>query len=239
MNIVKRVLNLKNIIIYLCFIVLLIISFNNSSIYEILGGIDSSKNNNILNVTQIIKWNLCVLPPIIISLLFLSEEFGAFRKFTLIRSKNVKEWVLVRFGIVIFINYIYIFLFFIITYFIGINSELDIRDIILLLIVFPIHTVAISMLIETIAVITNSQKNAIISYFFIEGFTVILGLLYPTISKYLISYWGMLENQVFIFSSRIIHICITNLIMVVTIIIVLNILIQFFKKYSEKLNYIK
>ena len=64
MNIVKRVLNLKNIIIYLCFIVLLIISFNNSSIYEILGGIDSSKNNNILNVTQIIKWNLCVLPPI-------------------------------------------------------------------------------------------------------------------------------------------------------------------------------
>ena len=239
MNIVKRVLNFKNIIIYLCFIVLLIISFNNSSIYEILGGIDSSKNNNILNITQIIKWNLCVLPPIIISLLFLSEEFGIFRKFTLIRSKSVKEWVLVRFGIIVMINYIYIFLFFLVTDLIEINKELNIKDSLLLLFVFPIHTITISMIIETIATITNSQKNAMISYFLIEGFTVILGLLYPKISKYMISYWGMLENKIFIYSNRMIHICITNLIMIIITIILLIILIQFFKKYSEKLSFIK
>ena len=237
MNIVKRILTFHNMMICVFFIVLLSISFKDSSIYDILGGINSS--NKILNIIQIIKWNLCILPPIIISLIFLSEEFGIFRKFTFIRSKNVLQWILVRFGIIVFINYMYILLFFLITYCIGLNKEFEISNIILLFTVFPINIITISMLIETVSVTTNSQKNAIILYFFIEGFAVILGLIYPASSKYIISYWGMLKNQVFILQNRIIHICITSLIMIVIIIIMLIILTQFFKKYSERLNYIK
>ena len=44
-----------------------------------------------MDIIGIIRWNLCVLPPIAASILFMDMEMGVLQIYTMIRSENTKN----------------------------------------------------------------------------------------------------------------------------------------------------
>lgn len=63
-----------------------------------------------LDIMRTMEWNLCVLPPVSASILFLMPELGALSTYTIVRSKNIRRWWLMRLAAVVVINYVF-FLF--------------------------------------------------------------------------------------------------------------------------------
>ena len=68
-----------------------------------------------LDILKTMEWNLCVLPPVSASLLFLMPELGTLSTYTILRSKNIRSWWLMRLAAVVVINYVF-FLFALIEY---------------------------------------------------------------------------------------------------------------------------
>ena len=60
-----------------------------------------------LDILKTMEWNLCVLPPVSASLLFLMPELGTLSTYTILRSKNIRSWWLMRLAAVVVINYVF------------------------------------------------------------------------------------------------------------------------------------
>jgi len=62
-----------------------------------------------LDIMRTMEWNLCVLPPVSASILFLMPELGALSTYTIVRSKNIRRWWLMRLAAEVGIYYVFFF----------------------------------------------------------------------------------------------------------------------------------
>ena len=141
---IGRILNLRNILIYfLAYILLFLVSEKGDSVVEICGGISVSRSSG-LKVIQIMRWVLCVLPPIAVSILFMEEELGVCVIYTVIRAKNIRQWWCVHWLGVFVINLMYPALFTAVSVLMDVNKWTHGQNQALFFLIFEIHIFTMS-----------------------------------------------------------------------------------------------
>ena len=191
----SRILSSRGIAIYLiAYLLLLVTAPGQASVIEIMGGF-SPVGSTGLKVISIMRWNLCVMPPVIVSMLFMSLELRKLSCYTVIRAKSIGHWFAVRYICVALAGVVYLLSFVLITTALGHNVGLEIKSVCVFMLVFSIHITLVSTISVTLLVISRSHRIALLSFFAIDGGMVVVGSMFPSISKYILPFWGMANNQ--------------------------------------------
>lgn len=207
---ITRIINWRTIAVYFAvFLLLLLTAPKSVSITELLGGFSAVGGMGRLNILGIIRWNLCVLPPVAVSIHFMSSELGSLSTYTVIRTTRIKTWYLARLCAVILANLGYIFVFILLGAVFGLNAKSDLFRLYQLTLIFPMHTALMSNISVALLTICRSSKVSIFAYFIVEGGMVIEGSLFPNASKYLLPFWGMVQSEGLLLSTRGYHLLIT------------------------------
>ena len=185
---------------------LLLTSADTPTVLNLLGGFSAATTMGMLNVVGIIRWILVVLPPTAISVLFITSELGPQSTFTMIRSKSVVRWIVARLGMILAVNLIYPLILLVVGF---IFMPSPATDAMRLYIIFSIHTCMVSFLSVFLVAIFRSPKPAFLAFILIEGFSVVVGNVVPSVSKYMVGFWGMALNRIFLFDNSIVHYGIT------------------------------
>lgn len=137
-------------------------------------------------------WNLCVLPPVSACILYMLHEFETLFPYTILRSRTLYRWWMLRFAVILFLNYAFYF-FAQLALTITRGNPLLLSEAAELAALFPLHTTLLSTLC-CVGIVRFSSRGAIVSYLLVEGVLVIIGMAYPPISHFLLPYWGMTRS---------------------------------------------
>lgn len=220
-----RILDKRAVIIYFSVIfILLITNTKDMSVIGILGGMNAA---GALNVLGVMKWNVCVFPPVAVSTLFMMTEMGLLSKYTMGRSKSVKYWFAMRANSVVAANFAYFLTAFFVTSIL--TCKFDVRGDLFyrLMIIFPLHTIMLSMLSIMLLAICRTPKPVIIAYLIIEGITAVIGCLFPSVSRFMLAYWGMACSNNLLFANPYFHFPIVVSFMLVFTVISIYITVKF------------
>lgn len=190
---VKRILNRWSIAYYIITWLFLIVTTDSDLIVNIYGGFSAEKSYG-LNIIGLMRWNLCVMPPIVVSAVFMMSEMEIII-FTIIRSKNAENWCILRYLTIVVINILYILIVVCLAESFGKIKRDNWQELCNFIIIFFLHTLLVSIIVATSYVLHNSLKVTILVYFCIEGIMVVVGNLFPQISIYLLPFWGMVKND--------------------------------------------
>lgn len=208
--IITRIISWRTIAAYIAVFLLLVITAPKGvSITELLGGFSAIGGMGRLNILGIMRWNLCVLPPVAVSILFMSSELGPLSAYTVIRAASIKTWYLVRLCAVIFINLIYISIFILLGAAFGLNARSEPLRLYQLILMFPMHTTLVAGISVMLLTVCRSSKASVFAYFVVEGGMVIGGSVLPSASKYLLPFWGMAQSEGLLLPNRGYHLLIT------------------------------
>ena len=185
---------------------LLLTSADTPTVLNLLGGFSAATTMGMLNVVGIIRWILAVLPPTAISVLFITSELGPQSTFTMIRSKSVVRWIVARLGMILAVNLIYPLILLVVGFIFMPPPAIDAMRIYG---IFSIHTCMVSFLSVFLVAIFKSSKPALLSFIVIEGCSVVVGNIVPSISKYMVGFWGMALHSIFLFDNSTAHYGIT------------------------------
>lgn len=141
-----------------------------------------------LNLLKIMEWNLCVLAPVSASLLFLMPEMGPLSTYTILRTKTIRHWWIMRLAAVVAINYV----FSLIGLFILPGRDMQMAEWLLAMVLFPLHTTLLSTFCAG-GMLLLSSRAAVIFYLLVEGGLLVIGMAYPPVSLFLLPYWGMAQ----------------------------------------------
>lgn len=206
---IGRILNVRNILIYfLAYIVLFLVSEQGESVVEICGGIAVSRFSG-LNVFRIMRWAICVLPPVAVSILFMEEELGFCMIYTVIRAKSVRQWWCVRWLGVFLINVMYPVLFVAISVLPGIDRWTRGENFALFFLIFGTHIFTVSVLSVLILCVCRSLNISVLFFGVAEIALVAIGGFLPESSAYLFPFWGMVKNENYILQSGGAHLVLT------------------------------
>lgn len=208
--VITRIINWRTMTAYLAMFLLLVITAPKSaSTVGLLGGFSAVGGMGRLNILGIMRWNLCVLPPVAVSILFMSSELGPLSIYTVMRATSIKTWYLVRICAVVVANLIYISIFIFLGAAFGLNGRSEAFRLYQLVLVFPMHTILISSISVMLLTICRSSKASVFAYFAVEGGMVVGGSMFPGASKYLLPFWGMAQSEGLLLSNKEYHLLIT------------------------------
>lgn len=193
-KIISRILDRRAIIIYLAACLLLfIVTPGQKGVMNILGGF-TPKGSRGLDIIGIMRWNLCVLPPVAASILFMDVEMGALRVYTLIRTKNVKRWFLSRFTAIAAANLIYLFLFTVLAESYAGSGDYKRNGFFVFLTIFFLHSFMMSVVSVALCARSGGVRISVIFFLAVEGIMVVIGDIFPQTAAYLLPYWGMIQQ---------------------------------------------
>lgn len=207
-RLLQRIMDRTAICLYLGAIGLLILtSTETPSAVNLLGGFSAATTMGMLNIVGIIRWILAVLPPVAVSVLFISMELGTQSTFTMLRSKSVVRWTICRIGVAFIANIVYPLMVCGIALLFSPYSWMEILRIFA---TFTSHICMVSCLSIFLIARFRSQKPAFFAFIVIEGCSVVVGSVVPSISKYMIGFWGMAQHSIYLFNDRMVHFAITS-----------------------------
>ncbi len=160
-----------------------------SSLSFFLGFAPEKNSFSGLDILKAMEWNLCVLPPVAASMLFLMPELGLLSTYTIMRSKNICRWWLMRLTAVIIINYVFFFFVSGLLYLLP-GSDVPKAEWCAAAALFPLHTTLLSVLCA-VGMILFSSRAAVILYLIAECGLLAAGTAYFPFSFYLLPFWGM------------------------------------------------
>lgn len=194
---IRRILNSRGIAIYLiAYLLLLVTAPGQASVIGIMGGF-SPIGSTRLKVISIMRWNLCVMPPVVVSILFMSLELGKLSCYTVIRTRSISHWFAVRYSYIVLTGIVYLLSFVLLTTALGYNVGCGIKSVCIFMLVFSAHITLISTISVTLLIISRSHRIALLSFFAIDGGMVVVGSMFPSASKYILPFWGMANNDGF------------------------------------------
>jgi len=219
---IKRYVNVRTGILYFAIISLLIYTRGFSSdfsLVNLIGGFDNKKGIFGINLYEIICWNICVLPPVVISVLYAMEEFGPLSIFTMIRSKNIRKWYDSRFYAILLINIMYLFSVILISSIFRIYTGSGIENMSRLIPMFLLHTTMVSVVSVTILAKSRNVNAVIIFFALLEICGAVVVSKSTLVSKYMIVSWGMFKNTDYFFDNSNLHLIIISLVTIAIIVI--------------------
>lgn len=178
--------------------------FLNTSIDEIYGGISSTSNSQ-TNVILIMRWGLCVLPPLVCCVLFMKEELQSVAVFTVVREKTIQQWWCKRWNHIGWINVLYLVVFegvYVLENLLGVNH---VHFNILRILPFGAHVYSMSVM--SVIILTKFRSFKWVSFFFgmIEIFFVVIGVSSRALSSFIYPFWGMMNNAHYILDNKSLH----------------------------------
>lgn len=189
---ISRILDKRALMIYFAACLLIcIVTPGQKSAMNLLGGL-SPRESRGLDIVGIMRWNLCVLPPVAVSILFMDMEMGVLRFYALIRTKNVKRWFLPRFTAIAAANLIYLFLFVALAEILAGSGEYKRNGFLLFLIIFFLHVFMMSTVSVALCAGSGGEAISVIFFLAVEGIMVVIGDIFPKTADYLLPYWGMI-----------------------------------------------
>ena len=194
-KIIERTLTPTICTFYLLICCLLVATAEGKTVIDIWGGFVPS-GGLLSNVIGIVRWNICVMPPVMICNLFMIAETGILSTFTVIRETSLEKWFFKRYIAMVSSSFTYIALAIILTTLLGFNKSLQLHQFFSFALLFSAHILLLISASVATLLIFRSAKAVLILYLIIEGIMVIIGTTFPVTSKYLIPYWGMaIEDQ--------------------------------------------
>lgn len=156
--------------------------------FSYLGGVVPGGS---LEVVAIIRWNVCVLAPVVMSWLYFAPQIGPLCVYTMIRSGNILRWLIERVTIVVMLNFVYPLFYLCISFVEGIHTTYYAMDILKIYILFASHTLMVSLISIVAFALWRSAKAAVSLFAGLEVIGICVGSLIPNIAPYLPSFWGM------------------------------------------------
>ena len=148
-----------------------------------------------LDIVSIIRWNVCVLAPVALSWLYFAPQLGPLCVYTMIRSGNIRRWLIERLTIVVILNFIYPLFNLCISCVEGIYTAYYAMDILKIYILFVGHTLMVSLISIVAFVLCRSAKAAVYLFAGFEIIGICVGSIIPSLAPYLPSFWGMYSTQ--------------------------------------------
>lgn len=193
-KIICRILDKRALAMYIAvFLLLFAVSPGQKGVMHILGGF-SPRKSGALNILGIMRWNLCVLPPIAVSILFMEVEMGRLRIYTMIRGKNVIQWFLARFTGIAAANLVYLFLFVGLTEVWAGSGDYKKDGFYLFLLLFFLHSFLMSVVCAAFCAHSKGVPVSVVFYLVVEGIMVVIGNIVPQTAFLLLPYWGMIRQ---------------------------------------------
>lgn len=189
---IKRILSPVMLGIYFGMCCLLIITAEGTAGVSIWGGF-SPKNGSGLNIEDIIRWNLCVMPPAIVCNLFMIPEIGKLNTFTMLREKSVQKWFFRRYFTAVLAVLFYIAVVLMVTTIFGLNKNIGATYLLLFIIVFSIHCLLLVTASLGVLIKYKSSRATVLLYFAMEGIMVVVGSSFPSLSSFMPPFWGMVN----------------------------------------------
>lgn len=189
---VKQILCRRTLISYGVAVgLMLVLAAAQASPEEFFAGFSAQSSMGRLDFVEAMKWNLCTLPPVSASILFMESELGVFSTYTVLRIRSMSCWYLVRFLAIAIANVAFFLLALTMIALIRMKNILLWDELIRVTILFPLHTILISVLCCGAMLVFSSGRAAVGAYLFIEGGLLTLGLMFASISPFLMPFWGM------------------------------------------------
>ncbi len=193
-KIISRILDRRAAMIYFAaWLLFFTVMPGQKGAMDILGGFSPQESRG-LDILGIMRWNLCVLPPVAVSILFMDVEMGVLRVYTMVRSGSVGKWYLPRFIGIVAANLVYLLLFVGITE-AGVGSgDYKRNGFGLFLAVFFLHSFLMSVVSVALCGKSRRVHTAVVFYLLVEGIMVVIGDIFPRTSACLPPYWGMIRQ---------------------------------------------
>ncbi len=193
-KIISRILDRRAITIYFAaWLLFFTVMPGQKGAMDLLGGFSPQESRG-LDILGIMRWNLCVLPPVAVSILFMDVEMGVLRVYTMVRSGSVGKWYLPRFIGIVAANLVYLLLF------VGIaeagvgSGDYKRNGFGLFLAVFFLHSFLMSVVSVALCGKSRRVHTAVVFYLLVEGIMVVIGDIFPRAAACLPPYWGMIRQ---------------------------------------------
>ncbi len=191
---ISRIMDKRAIAIYLAvFLLLFAVTPGQKDVLDILGGFSPQESRE-PDMIGMMRWSLCVLPPVAVSILFMDAEIGGLRFYTMVRAKTVKKWFFLRFMGIVAANLLYLLLFAVLTEICAGNGGYKRRGFLLFLLLFFVHSFCVSMVSVALCTQSKGIHMAVVFYLAVEGIMVVIGDIFPQTAAYLPPYWGMIRQ---------------------------------------------
>lgn len=191
---IGRILDRRAVLLYLsAWLLLFAVTPGQRGAMDVLGGF-SPRGSRGLDIPGIMRWNLCVLPPVAASILFVETEMGALRNFTMMRAKNAKRWFLMRFTAIAAANLIFLLPFTGTAEALMGRGEVGSGRFFVFLILFFGHSFVMSMVSVAFFAGRGGIRASVISFLTVEGVMVVIGNAFPPAAACLPTYWGMIRQ---------------------------------------------
>lgn len=193
-KVASRILDRRAIMIYFAaWLLLFAVTPGQKGAMDILGGL-SPQGGGGLDILGIMRWNLCVLPPVAVSILFMDVEMGVLRVCTMVRSGSVKKWYLSRFVGIAAANAAYLLLFVGMAEIGAGSGDYKRNGFGLFVAVFFLHSFLMSVVSAALCGKSRRVHAAVFFYLLVEGIMVVVGDIFPRTAACLTPYWGMIRQ---------------------------------------------
>jgi len=197
---------------------------DDKSVIRTFGGISDVKTSIAASLQEIMTWNLCVISPVLLCYRIFNIEFSTVRFNTIIRSGKIDHWWKKRTILIVFFNIGYSLLIILMDMIVNYDAPhpwLYVN----FFIAFTTHILFLSYIAILTLILNSRLQWSIILYLIIEIIFIIFGIELSSWRKYLLPYWGMINNSVYIGGTAICHFLITEVISLI-VILMLNKLIM-------------
>lgn len=189
----QRIINIRTLIIYTAAFAVLRALTGNMCFGEVSGGFPVEKGYG-LPFEKIMAWNICILPPAAVGMLYIDEELGRLGIYTMVRSGYVKKWWQLRWITLAAADALY-------TACITAMDMLwcgrghECIEYVGFAAVFLIHVFVVTVLAVFVLVAAEALKAALLMYGFVEIFSTAAGCMNVELSSALLPFWGMVNYQ--------------------------------------------
>lgn len=216
---VGQILDKRAFMIYFAaWLLLFTVAPGPKSTMNLLGGFSPQESRG-LNTLGIVRWNLCVLPPVSVSILFMDIEMGRLRTYTMIRAGNINTWFRPRFMSIAVANLIYLLLFTGLTEICVGVGDYKSNGFLLFLVLFFLHGFLMSIISSALCTQSEGIRMSVIFYLAVEGVMVVIGNVFPPAATYLPPYWGMIQQVKSAYDGAILYPFFIAVFSVVTIVV--------------------
>lgn len=189
----QRIINIRTLLIYIAAFVVLRALTGNMCYDDVFSGFSVEKGYG-LPFEKIMAWNICILPPIAVGMIYTDEELGRPGIYTMVRSVYMKKWWSLRWITLAVADALYV-VFIIAMDMLWCDREHGCGEYGIFTVIFLIHIFAITVLAVCVLVVSKSLKTALFMYGFVEIFFTAAGCMNVGLSNVLLPFWGMVNYK--------------------------------------------
>ena len=189
----QRIINIRTLLIYIAAFVVLRALTGNMCYGDAFGGFPVEKGYG-LRFEKIMAWNICILPPIAVGMLYIDEELGRPGIYTMVRSVYMKKWWSLRWITLALAGGLYVACI-IVMDMLWCDRGHGCGEYGTFALTFFVHIFVITVLAVCVLVVSKSLKTALFMYGFVEIFFTAAGCMNVGLSNVLLPFWGMVNYK--------------------------------------------